>query len=92
MRSEKAIESYLSRQVKSIGGMCIKLANTGFNGIPDRLILCNGKAFLVELKAPSGRLSEVQKARHKQLNEIGFEVATLWNFEQVDRFMERIKC
>ena len=92
MKAEKAVESYLSRQVKALGGMCIKLANTGYNGIPDRLVLCNGKAYLVELKAPSGRLSEVQKARHKQLENIGFKVATLWNFEQVDWFMEMLKC
>lgn len=92
MQAEKAVEQYLIRQVKSVGGMCIKLANTGYNGIPDRLVLHNGKAFLVELKAPAGRLSEVQIARHRQLKEMGFNVYTLWNFEQVDWFMETIKC
>lgn len=89
MQAEKAIEQYLVRCIKLFGGMCVKLQNTGYNGIPDRLVLLDGKAIFVELKAPDGRLSEVQKARHKQLQKLGFNVYTLWNFEQVDWFLQK---
>ena len=93
MQAEKAIEQYLVRCVKQRGGLCIKLQNTGLNGIPDRMVLFKdnvtgkGKIVFCELKAPCGRLSEVQKARHRQLAKMGFSVYTLWNFEQVDWFL-----
>lgn len=87
MQAEKAIEQYLVRCIKTLGGMCVKLQNTGINGIPDRIVLLDGTVVFVELKAPSGRLSEVQKARHKQLEAMGFQVYTLFNFDQVDNFL-----
>lgn len=90
MQAEKAIEQYLTRCVKDCYGMCIKLANTGYNGIPDRIVLKpNGVAVFVELKAPMGRVSKVQEARHRQLKNMGYTVYVLWNFEQVDWFMRK---
>lgn len=90
MQTEKSIEQYLVRCIKLLGGICIKLQNTGYNGIPDRLVLVDGKSIFVEMKAPDGRLSEVQKARHKQLKQLGFEVFVLWSYDQVDWFLQKV--
>ena len=90
MQAEKSVEQYLIRRVKACGGMCIKLQCTGINGIPDRIVLIpSGKSVFVELKAPGGRLSAVQEVRIKQLREMNFDVYVLYNFEQVDKFIDK---
>ena len=89
MQAEKAIEKYLCRQIIMRDGLCVKL--TGVNGIPDRICLMPGAKFaFAELKAPGGRISPVQEARHRQLKKMGYEVAVLWNYDQVDDFLKEI--
>lgn len=85
MKTEQAIERYLCNKVKNRGGMCVKLV--GFNGIPDRLVVMNGKCVFVEMKAPNGRLSPVQIAVHKRLKALGHDVRVLWSYEEVDDFL-----
>lgn len=88
MQAEKAVEKYLCECIKQKNGFCIKLV--GVNGIPDRLCILSGRVAFVELKAPCGRLSAVQEVRHRQLAKLGFPVYVLWNFEQVDSFLEKL--
>ena len=58
---EKYIEQKLVSEVKKRGGICLKLASTGLDGIPDRLVLmAKSRVAFVELKAPK------QKPRKKQ--------------------------
>lgn len=89
MQAEKAVEQYLVRRVKAHGGMCIKL--TGVNGVPDRLVIMRNNVAFIELKAPNGRISAIQEVMHKRLKKLGFGVHVLWNFEQVDNFMESMR-
>jgi hypothetical protein len=44
------------------------------NGIPDLVAFKEGKTMFIEVKQPTGVLSEIQKIRIKQLKEQGFEV------------------
>lgn len=82
MKPEQSIERHLYRKVKEAGGLCIKL--TGQNGIPDRLVILNGRLLFIELKAPGGRLSPIQVVTQRRLLRLGQEVLTLWTHEQVD--------
>ena len=85
MKSEQAIEKYLCRRVKECGGMCIKLV--GMNGIPDRLVILNGIWF-VEMKTDGGVVAPIQLAVHMRLRRLGQNVAVLWSYEQVDKFIK----
>lgn len=51
--------------------------------MPDLMLLKDGKTFFIECKAEKGRLSELQKYRHEQLEEQGFEVRTIYKIEEV---------
>lgn len=87
MKAEQALEKYMSRRVKEHGGMCIKL--TGVTGIPDRLVITPyGKCIFVEMKADGGRIAPIQQAIHRHLNALHCTVYTLWNYEQVDEFID----
>ena len=72
---EKEIERHLREGVKSLGGLCLKLACPGFTGMPDRLILMpGGKLCFVELKRPGQRERQRQSFVQKQLRRLGFRV------------------
>lgn len=87
MYLEKSVEQYLRKQVVQRGGLCIKQDTEA--GIPDRLVLgTNGGHWFVELKRPDGRLSAVQVEYHNRLKDRHHKVFTLWNFQDVDRFMK----
>ena len=52
------------------------------NGIPDLVAFKEGKTMFIEVKQPTGVLSEIQKIRIKQLREQGFTVH-IWTDYQV---------
>jgi hypothetical protein len=45
-------------------------------GIPDLCLVCGGRAFFLELKAPGGRLSQTQVDCHARLRAAGATVMT----------------
>ena len=51
-------------------------------GIPDLLILHNKTVYFLELKSENGKLSTVQKIIHAALSARGYQVSTVYNFEQ----------
>jgi len=72
MPRESGVERYLVDEVRNRGGEALKL--TGYLGVPDRLVLLNGKAAFAETKAPAGRLSSAQRIWSARLARIGFMV------------------
>ena len=88
---EKAIEKKLVQEVKKIGGLALKFVSSGFNGVPDRLILlAKAKIAFVEVKAPGEQPRKLQLRRHKQLRSLGFQVYVLDNEEQIGGIIDAI--
>lgn len=86
-KREVSIESKLNSLVRKHGGKCIKLNSPGLSGMTDRLVLMDfGEMWFVELKAPDGRLSELQLTIHKMLSTLGYRVRVIWNDEQLKEF------
>jgi len=46
-------------------------------GVPDIICIRDGKTFALELKAPTGRLSDAQRIAHDEMRAAGAEVATV---------------
>lgn len=82
--SEKAVESYLRRQVISRGWVTWKMAPTEV-GIPDRVVLIPGGAvWFVELKrARGGVVSPKQRVVHKKISRGGHNVVVLAGVQEV---------
>lgn len=93
---ESAIESYLVRRVKALGGECRKVQWIGRNGAPDRLVMLNtglrvGGAYAtsawVELKA-TGKKAEAHQAReHKRMRAMGQVVVVIDSIEGVEELL-----
>ena len=70
---EAGLEVILQREVRSVGGLCIKLDAQLYRGIPDRLLLLPGHRLqFVELKVDDGRPSIHQVRFRETLLNLGF--------------------
>jgi Holliday junction resolvase len=78
---ESKIQSGIIKKLELQGYFVIKLIATNKNGIADILALKNGKAIFIEVKQPTGVLSELQKLRIKQLTDLGFECKVWIDYE-----------
>lgn len=87
--SEKAIEAYLVKRVKELGGVCLKYSNPNLVGYPDRVVLLpNGVTVWIELKSKGRDTTKIQKARIAQLESLGHTVAVVDSREGVDAVLK----
>ncbi len=90
---ESAIEKRLVAESKACGGMAVKLAAPGANGMPDRIILLpNGRMGFVELKAPGQKPRPLQELRMRQLRRLGFYVAVVDGTERIGGVLDAIQA
>lgn len=73
-RLESVIQSSLIKKYESQGYMVVKLILTNKSGIPDLLLLKDGKASFVEVKREGQKPRPLQEYRIKELLSLGFEV------------------
>lgn len=92
MKREKEIEEKLRLSVKAHGGIALKFTSSGFDGMPDRLILLpNGKMAFAELKSPGKKPRPLQLARHRLLRRLGFKVYVIDGTEQIGGIIDEIQ-
>lgn len=89
---EKALEQKFLMKVKGVGGLALKFVSPGFAGVPDRLVLIpDGKAGFVEVKASGKKPRTLQAARHNLLRRLGFKVFVLDNENQIKNIIDEIR-
>jgi len=90
--TEKQIEAKLRNMVKSLGGRALKFVSPGSSGVPDRLVfLPGGKIYLVELKAPKGKMSLLQQKWKREFEKLGFKYYVLNSYESVEAFINEVQ-
>ena len=87
MIRERDIENRLRRGVLKKDGLCFKFLSSEA-GVPDRIVICNGRVAFVEIKRPAGKLSPIQLWQQKQITGAGAESWTLWDEADVDAFVK----
>ena len=69
----------------------MKFISPGHAGVPDRIVLLpNGNAVFVELKAPGKPLRPLQLKRKKQLENLGFKVYIIDSLQGVSDFLKEV--
>jgi Holliday junction resolvase len=71
---EQLIQSKIIKQLEANGWYVLKLIKTNKNGIPDIVAFRNNEFQFIEVKTEKGVLSELQKYRIKELENLGFKV------------------
>lgn len=85
--NEKEIEKYFIWAVLSVGGKTYKFRSINQRGVSDQIAcLPNGQTWFVELKAPNGRLSKLQKIFAQEMKELNQNYACLWTKEHIDEW------
>lgn len=88
--TEKNIEQYLVRKVRETGGKAYKFVSPGNAGVPDRLVIFpSGKVIFVELKAPGKVPTNLQKAKHRELEKLKQRVLVIDSKEKVDTVLQQ---
>lgn len=91
MAKEKNLEDKLIRGCKTLGALCEKYPPIFWAGVPDRLIIApNGAVIWVEMKAPNGVLSPIQRKVHKALKARKQRVEVLYSDEHVQIFLRSL--
>ena len=81
---ESKLEKMLVDGVKAIGGECYKFSSPGRRGVPDRICLFDFDFwFMVEAKAPGGRVQPWQDREHKRLRDRGVTVYVAHDLDAV---------
>ena len=90
---ESTIEKHLVAKVKAMGGMAYKFTSPAHRGVADRVVcLPDGSTGFVELKAPGGRLSELQKIFQSDMARMNQKYACLWSKDHVDEWIKDVQA
>lgn len=71
---EQQIQSKIIKSLERDGWYVVKLITTTKAGIPDLLCLKQGRTVFIEVKKPGEEPEPLQKFRHKELRQQGFQV------------------
>lgn len=86
--AERYVEDYLRRRAKKDGFLCYKWTAPGTSGVPDDIVIGNGRVFFVECKATNGKLSELQKFRIREIEAHGAKVYVCYSREDIDEVLK----
>ena len=91
MGAESQIEKYFVQTVARMGGTAYKFTSPAHRGVSDRIAcLPGGVVWFVELKAPGGRLSPLQKLFAARMKELGQNYTTLWSKTEIDEWASNL--
>lgn len=87
---ERSIEAGLRREVEKRGGLTFKFTAPGQAGVPDRIIIHEGRVVFVELKQENGRLSPVQQVMIQRMRKHGAEVHVAYGMDEVRELVREV--
>lgn len=96
MAAESKFQKKVIDYLKSLGDQVWykKIWGGGFQsaGIPDILLCCRGHFIAIELKAPNGKASELQKYNLEKIQKAGGSAFILYpkDFEDFKKFMNDV--
>lgn len=86
--NESEIERYFVWTVQRMGGVTYKFRALNCKGVSDRIAcLPGGATWFVELKAPNGRLSPLQRKFAEDMVQLNQNYACLWNKSEIDEWI-----
>lgn len=87
---EKELEQRIVAHCKRNNVLCYKFVSPAHAGVPDRLLVFpNGRVGFVEVKAPGGKLSALQKYELGQLRTRGVAANVFWDFDSFSLWLKQ---
>lgn len=89
-KAENLVESYLVKQAKKRNIFCCKFVSPSTNGVPDRMLIKNGRVIFIETKSLTGKPSDIQKEVIKNMREHGATVYIANSKKQIDEILSSL--
>lgn len=89
-KPEDFVEKYLMRRCKAMGFGCLKFTSPGTSGVPDRIVIGNGRTVFVETKRAGAKLRRLQEVITAEMRKQGADVRVADTREMVDEFLTEI--
>lgn len=84
---ERDLEDYFTRRAQSAGMLTFKFTSPGQAGVPDRILITDGRVLFVELKAPGKKPRPLQTETVRRMRKRGAYCYCISTREQVDRLL-----
>lgn len=89
-KPEDYVEKYLTKKCRARGYGCLKFTSPGTNGVPDRIIIANGRILFVETKRAGGKLRRLQEEITGEMRRQGADVRVADTRELVDDLLAEL--
>lgn len=88
---EKDIEKYLVRRCRENGYLCFKFTSPAHAGVPDRILIGNGRVIFVELKRPGAKPRELQIRTFRHMRDGGADVRVIDTRKLCDDLISEVR-
>ena len=88
---EKELESYFTWKARASGMMAIKFTSPGLAGVPDRILITEGRVLFVELKAPGQKPRKLQNAVVSKMRAHGAKCYCISTVKQADQIIAELR-
>ena len=92
MGQEKKLQSKIIDFLQKEGWIVVKTITLSKSGFPDIFAFRNKEAIFIEVKAPNGIVSEIQKYRIQELKDEGFRASSIFSMEEFMDFYAPKLC
>ena len=75
---EKELEAWAREYARQRGALLLKWVSPGRAGVPDRILIAGGVAF-IEFKRPGGKLTKLQQVVIRKIEDAGGQVYVIDN-------------
>lgn len=89
-KAEGIVENYLKDKCKENGIFCTKFVSPGNRGVPDEILIYNGRVLFVETKSEVGNTSRIQDKRIAEMRKHGAEVHICHTKAAIDKLLKDI--
>lgn len=90
MTPEGIVESYLVKKAKQNNMICFKFVSPGNRGVPDRILIGNGKTIFIETKADGKKPRKLQEKVISKMRNTGATVFVADNKEKIDEIINMV--
>jgi len=87
---EKELEEKCRKHALKNGALFMKWSSPSQRGVPDRILIINGRVVFVEMKAAGGKPTKLQEYRHAEMRARGAEVFVIDDFGSFEDLLGRL--
>ena len=91
MRNEAALQAAITKYLRSVGALVYKFASPAHAGVPDLMVVHEGRVLFIEVKHPNGRgrLTPLQEITIGKIRDRGIDVHVADSLDTIKKIFPR---